>query len=67
MNVYPGTDCEGCSKEIGLEPFVVCWDGITSKHVTFHKRCDPTDPDLRRHHGMPLEPMNMRIKPTEIG
>ena len=56
MIVAPSAECEKCAGQIGTEHYVVCLDGITSKVVTFHKRCEPGDPDLQRHHKIALAP-----------
>lgn len=57
MKTVMAEECEKCGGQIGTEHYVVCLDGITSKVVTFHKRCEPGDPDLQRHHGATLAPL----------
>lgn len=62
MTVRPQDDCEGCASQIGanelgiVNDHVVCWDGIKAKAVTFHKRCNPAEPDLQRQHHIGLAP-----------
>lgn len=53
----PNTECEGCGDQIGTAPYLICYDGIKAKSVAFHKRCDPTDPDLQRRHVVTLAPL----------
>jgi len=53
--------CQGCGHVIGDEHFVICSDGINGKVVTFHKRCQPQDPDLQRHHGITLAPVKLGL------
>lgn len=62
MSVGAATDCEACGFQIGenalgiINDHVTCWDGIGQKVVTFHKRCNPAEPDLQRHHHIGLAP-----------
>jgi hypothetical protein len=49
-------DCESCGKEIGMQDYVTCWDGISSKVVTFHKGCTPQMSDVQRNHGVHIGP-----------
>jgi len=58
--------CQGCGHVIGEEDFVICTDGINGKVVTFHKRCQPQDPDLQRHHGVVLKPVHLGLTPKGL-
>lgn len=56
-----GALCKKCRRELGKKPYVLIQDKI-SKHIhTFHARCQPRDPDVRRHNGMHLEPGRFSI------
>jgi hypothetical protein len=63
----PGKLCKKCQTELGLEPYVMITDKITRGLHTFHARCQPLDPDVRRHHGMILEPGVFGMEGKEIG
>lgn len=63
----PGKLCKKCEKELGLEPYVLITDKITRGLHTFHARCQPKDPDVRRHHGMVCEPGLIGMKGTPLG
>lgn len=56
MQIAPQTECEGCKGQIGKEDFLLATDGINGKVVAFHRRCNPADPDLQRHHSVSLTP-----------
>lgn len=76
MTVRAQDDCEGCGHQIGekvtasgavlVNDHVVCWDGIKAKAVTFHKRCNPAEPDLQRHHHVGLAPAVLGITPKGL-
>ena len=59
-------ECEKCGAEIGTENYVICHDGITSKQVTFHKRCQPLMSDVRQHHGATLGPVNFGLSIKDV-
>jgi hypothetical protein len=62
-----GTDCEHCGKEIGLEGYVVCYDGISAKTVTFHHRCMQQMSDIQKNYGVQLEPARLGFSGKDFG
>lgn len=76
--ISPNTYCEACDQPIGetmqpngamlINDHVTCWDGISSKVVTFHKKCHErglagagrpsiaSDPNVQRNHHIGLAP-----------
>lgn len=66
MNIK-GQDCEKCKAEIGNENYVICWDGISSKQVTFHKRCMPQDADTQKNHHIGLNPAQFGLTLKGLG
>ena len=66
-DVYWAQDCEACSAQIGMDDFVVCMDGITSKEVVFHKRCVPQMSDVQKHYGTHLNPGRLGLTLKDIG
>lgn len=69
MNVphaHAATDCEGCGEQIGNEPFLLATDGVSGKLVAFHKKCDPRDQDLQRHHKVTLAPGRLGFTPKDL-
>lgn len=60
-------DCEGCGEQIGTESYLLATDGISGKMVTFHKRCDPNDQDLKRVHKITLGPVHLGMTLKGIG
>lgn len=64
-------DCElkSCGKQIGMEDFVVCQDGITQKQVVFHKKCFDAArlSDVQKHHGVHLNPGHLGLKGVDLG
>jgi hypothetical protein len=63
----PGQICEKCEREIGKEPYVLIQDKITRGLHKFHQRCAPRDPDVRRHHGVTLEPGKFQSEGKSLG
>lgn len=63
----PAQECTACKGQIGTEPFLLATDGINGKVVAFHKRCDPRDADLQRHHKVTLGPVHLGLKPNDMG
>lgn len=61
MKIAPNTDCEGCGLQIGKDDYVLATDGINGKIVAFHKRCNPSDKDLQRHHVVTLAPARLGL------
>lgn len=66
MKIPATTECQACGKQIGTSDYVVCRDGITSKVVSFHKRCNPAEPDLQRHHHVALKPLLIGLTPQAL-
>ena len=62
MRIPPQTDCEGCGKQIGNGDYLLATDGINGKLVAFHKQCNPSDPDLQRHHKIELAPVILGLQ-----
>lgn len=58
----PAAECEKCGQQVGTEPYLLATDGISGKMVTFHKRCDPRDPDLQRIHKITLAPVRLGVE-----
>lgn len=51
-----GKLCRKCREELGKENYVLIQDKISRGLHTFHVRCAPKDPHVRRHFGMHAEP-----------
>lgn len=70
-DVVKKMDCEfkGCGKQIGMEDYVLCQDGITQKQVVFHKTCFDAAQvkDVRKHHGVHLDPGQLGLVGTPLG
>lgn len=62
-----GTECERCGGEIGTENYVICFDGIKQKPVTFHHRCKPPMSDVQQHYGATLAPGHLGMQPRNMG
>jgi hypothetical protein len=62
----PAQECEACGDQIGTAPFLLATDGINGKVVAFHKRCDPRDADLQRHHKVTLAPVRLGLIPKGL-
>ena len=60
-------ECEACGGQIGDDEFVLCHDGVTAKIVAFHKRCNPSDPDLKREFGVTLNPAKFGLTGEGLG
>ena len=60
-------DCNACGHQIGMDDFVVCMDGITSRTVTFHHRCVPQMTDVQKHYGTHLNPGHLGLVPKDLG
>jgi len=63
----PAAECEACGGQVGTEHYIIATDGISGKLVTFHKRCDPRDPDLQRTHRITLAPVDLGLSLKGIG
>ena len=67
MKNIKGTDCEKCGGEIGEHNYVVCWDGIASKTVTFHSHCRPVMADTQFNHHIGLKPGRLGFDGKDLG
>lgn len=68
----PGLICRHprCGKEIGREEYVLITDKISKGLHHFHARCAPTpqkQPDVQRHYGAQLSPVNLFSTPRDLG
>lgn len=63
----PAAECEACGGQVGTEHYILATDGISGRMVTFHKRCDPRDKDLRRIHKITLAPVSLGLDVRGIG
>lgn len=60
-------DCKACGREIGVESYAICLDGITNRQVTFHTRCIPKMTDVQKHNGVLLEPGRAGLFGRDLG
>lgn len=63
----PGQICNKCKQEIGREKYTFMVDKISKGMHKFHTRCAPDVKDVRKHHGVFLEPAQFGMKGTEVG
>lgn len=70
-DVVKKMDCEmkSCGKQIGMDDYVLCQDGVTQKQVVFHKKCfdEAAVTDVRKHHGVHLNPGHLGLVGMSLG
>lgn len=64
---HKGKECEKCKGEIGWNNFVICYDGINQKPVTFHTACRPVMSDVQQNHQAHLLPGHFGMQPRSFG
>lgn len=70
-DIVKAMDCElkSCGKQIGMDDFVVCQDGINNRQAVFHKKCFEAAKasDVQRHIGIHLNPGHLGLVPRDLG